>query len=1466
MGRPSTDYTVDTSPDTPATSTTKLPFSAHDSLQTLHSQPKPPTPSLKLLFSFLTRHDLYFLVCPAIAAAMASGAVAPFMTLVVGNVFDAFARFPLSNPTQDDKNTLRHDIGVTALELLGLALGALALSSITSCLWIWTGERNLLAVRKRVYNAVTRKELVWFDTQTGKDTDDSLGAGGLMAKFTRETDEVRTATSLACGMFIQYLTTTVVCLALGFSRSWALTLVILSAVPVLTVIQTISQNLVAPHLGAERSQTATAATLVDRAVAAIATVKAFNAQSYEERNLALILDKLQSSANACITVWGCTATLSHFAMMAMFVQGFWFGAKLVRSGTISPGDVMAVFWACLIATSNLQMCIPQLIVIAKGKFAMASLVTLAQSTADPTVGHSASTLYTPLKPSRHTSTLRKIIPATCKGGLELCDVTFAYPSRPDVPVLRDVSIFLPAQELTFIVGASGSGKTTVGQLLLRMYHLHAGQGMLKLDEHDLAHLDLAWSREQVAGVSQTCILFDMTVHENVAMGLASPASKRRPEDVTRAEVEAVCRAALMHQFISDLPNGYDTKLGNGGANLSGGQKQRLAIARALLRNPTVLILDEATSALDPTSRVLVFEAIKKWRQNKTTIVITHDLSQITEEDFVYVLKNGEVVEQGFRSDLETAGEEFSRMLAVGFQERTDDDLAKDGVQLEAILEQADADIEEDLEAAGVTATDLKRSSIYRPLTMSNWMFDVVADLTKTSVTAPSAAVAPAPNRNSHRISRFVPQESFSEEPATPVSPASSRPKSLHIDIPSLTSPPLARTMSRRYSLQFTPTSPTYTHSSFLSATVIEDGEDDEKKLLEHRVLHPSRSISSLNAKAQVQKRERIKWDQGKLIELTEVKVENSETRAEEPIPAQPSFFALMRDVWPTIPLKPLLILGMLLSMASGAMTPVFSFVLSRLQYEVSIGATDVSAVNVFGGLSLAIAAGDGLLIGLKYFVMEYTAMDWVNRLRKTCIGLVLAQDKRWFDRSAHGPARLVQILIKDGDDSRSLIATVFAQALVVSAMLGVGLVWALVQGWQLTLVGFALAPVFGVTMAIQTNLVAKCEYRNRRAREEVSRGYYDAISNVRGIRAMGFENVFQEKFERSADHALTTGVRGAFVEGCTHGVASALIYLSEAVLFYVGAVLVANGTYGYLRMVQVLNLVVFTVTIGSQLMSFTQRIAKSVQATQDFNALLKLQKRTDESEGSLRPPVAGDVSFSNVSFSYPERSDVPVLKDLSFSIADGECVAIVGSSGSGKSTIASLLQRLYEPNMGSISIGHHPIHHTDVRHLRDHVAVVSQQPNLFDATIAENIAYGTQGVSMQQIHAAARAANVHDFILSLPKGYETVVGENASLISGGQAQRLQIARALVRPSTVLILDECTSALDPANQLAVLETIRRAKVGRTTLMITHKLPVMQMCDRILVVHEGAVVEQGTFHELVEKRGVFSQLAHGGEWMD
>jgi ATP-binding cassette subfamily B (MDR/TAP) protein 1 len=275
---------------------------------------------------------------------------------------------------------------------------------------------------------------------------------------------------------------------------------------------------------------------------------------------------------------------------------------------------------------------------------------------------------------------------------------------------------------------------------------------------------------------------------------------------------------------------------------------------------------------------------------------------------------------------------------------------------------------------------------------------------------------------------------------------------------------------------------------------------------------------------------------------------------------------------------------------------------------------------------------------------------------------------------------------------------------------------------------------------------------------------------------------------------------------------------------WAGMRFILAGHMNYAQMLQVYNLVLFSLTFGTALLDFSEcipcyvdpaedlvpQISKAKAAAADFDRLYKLSHTTSETSGELRYPITGNVTFSNINFAYPTRPDVPIFSNLSFTLRAGECVAIVGPSGSGKSTIAALLQRLYEPASGTILFDKHPLNGTDTRWLREHIAVVSQSANLFDATVTENIAYGSASVPVAEIHRAARAANIHEFIMSLPEGYETRLGENASLISGGQAQRLQIARALVRRSHILILDEATSALDADNAKAVLDTIVKIK--------------------------------------------------------
>lgn len=273
------------------------------------------------------------------------------------------------------------------------------------------------------------------------------------------------------------------------------------------------------------------------------------------------------------------------------------------------------------------------------------------------------------------------------------------------------------------------------------------------------------------------------------------------------------------------------------------------------------------------------------------------------------------------------------------------------------------------------------------------------------------------------------------------------------------------------------------------------------------------------------------------------------------------------------------------------------------------------------------------------------------------------------------------------------------------------------------------------------------------------------------------------------------------------------------------------------------------------------QITKAKYAAIDLLQIQKLSQETAESKGCMTFPVKGHIAFEKITFSYPSRTDAIVLDNVSFEVKAGEVIGIVGPSGSGKSTIAALLQRLYEPTSGLVKIDGRPLPRIDVKYLRNHIAVISQHPALFDMSVSDNISYGADSkVSQADIERAAKQAHVHDFIMSLPDGYATHLGENAGLISGGQAQRLQIARALVRPREILLGDEITSALDAENQDLVMKTIMEVAKSRTTILVTHKLATMKMCDRLVVLDHGKVAQIGHFDELMrDHKGVFAEMA-------
>ncbi|GAA5909077.1 hypothetical protein JCM6882_001182 [Rhodosporidiobolus microsporus] len=1519
-----------------SSSTDSSPSSHSDALQ----------PSLKLLFSLTTRRTGLTVILPGFSCALASGLIPPFMTQILGDSLQAFTDYTMTvsqadltaEALQAANSTLLHAMQDKAIKFAVIATVVSILNSTATSLWVVHGERVARELRIKVYRGLSVKGMDWFDKGMGGSDDTEEGEGGdsaagLMGRFAKDTDDVRVACSQSMESIIQALSSFVFCLALSLYRNYKLTFVVLASIPIVLIIVAVTERFSGPLAMLERDTTSKCSARVDRIIGAIPTVKAFNAEEEELKGFKTLSKNDLVAYNKLSLVWGIRTGLVQFILMSMFVQGFWFGAYLVREGQATASAVNTCFWACLLAATYLQSCIPLLVTVEKGKIAMAALLTLIRDeppapvvavrsppapqsatfsrkrggrgkrqhgsfeAVEPIVAEKAVDFKAdsgPLSPhpfqlssptSPHTPVLiplattgtlgrrrngapralRKLRPATFSGEISLRNVTFHYPTRPAPapPALKDVSLYFAARETTYVVGTSGSGKSTVGQLLLGLYKAESGR--VEVDEQGLEWIDEEWLRGHVACVSQgASVLFDGTIHDNVAVGvvgqLQDDGTRRRQEDVSRDEVVAACRGALIHDFIRDLPDGYDTWVsGEKGASLSGGQRQRLAIARAWIRDPTVLILDEATSALDATSRLLVNEAVKRWRENRTTIIITHDLAPISHDDFVYVMADGCVVEQGYRGDLErdSAGY-FADMSRTQSGPAADKEEAYGEDEAEIL----DMDDDEDVDPYVVHGTPKSTHSTPRSVVSTPRIRISDADAEASTPSRYSTSLLfPPPATELFRAARELREArrtsaQFGQPPPSrSPSPSPSRPASRQSDLLPLPAFELnddASSTCSSKAMSRSDSEMSLAALEYAGTAAMQNRSRAAATRIKHRTMNEEdlRKWAARNGTATGP----VNPDEA-VVEIVE------EDRSDRPML---SLKELAKYYWPTIPNRLLFIVGLLLSAVVGACTPVFSTFLSALMANLGTP-NNTSIVTLYSLLILLVAAIEGAGSFLKYYLLERCAMGWITSLRRRALGLVVRQDKAFFDEQQNSTSSLSYCIIKDSEDARTVVGTVIGQMVVLVAMLTMGITWAFVTGWELTLVGVGLGPVFIIAMRLQTAVLNRFEAANKVKREAVSKRFHQTMANMRPIRSMSIQPVFAARFERTTEIAYAGGVKAAPFTGFGAALGFTMTYFAEGLMLYVGAVLIVHGRYTFAKMMQVFTLIIFTVTFSGQLMNYLPALTKSLRASNDLKRLLDLKNETKEAEGRMTFPIQGHVSFSDVKFSYPSRPDVAILKGLTFDIKPGECVGIVGASGSGKSTAAALLQRLYEPEAGSVLLDGRPLSRVDVKYLRDHVAVVSQHPALFDMTVADNIAYGSPSTNQNEVENAARSAHIHDFVAGLPKGYQTMLGENASLISGGQAQRLQIARALVQPRELLILDECTSALDPTNQKAVLDTILKVKAGRTTLIVTHKLAIMEQCDRLVVVQDGVVAETGSVAELrARPHGVFAQLASGGEW--
>jgi ATP-binding cassette subfamily C protein CydCD len=834
------------------------------------------------------------------------------------------------------------------------------------------------------------------------------------------------------------------------------------------------------------------------------------------------------------------------------------------------------------------------------------------------------------------------------------NVAFAYPGGRRA-AHSGLTFRVDAGERVGIVGPSGSGKSTIVRLLSRLHQ--AQTGTIRIGGYDLRTLDPAQVRGMIAVVSQDTYLFHGTVEENLRLG--------RP-DASEAEVIAAATAANAHGFITALPDGYRTVIGERGTSLSGGQRQRLAIARAVLRDSPVLVLDEALSSVDTENEAIIQQALDRLMAGRTTLILAHRLSSVIGADRILVLNDGAVVQSGHHRDLIQRDGPYRDLMGPQLGER-------DGASQPILATEA---ARSDAPANGAVVGSLSEDA--------------------AQVTWPATI---------RTLLRVV------------------RPYRGQLAITVLTG--IGRVVA-------------FIGVSVLGALVLGAVRNGTSTGVLVAALLITAPLAGL-----------LHWLESWI--------------------AHAMAYALLADM------------RIALFRKLDALAP--AYLLRRRSGDlVALATQDVETVEYFFAHTIAPA-----IVAVLVPVSVIVAMAWIA----WPLALILAP---FLSYAAASPLLGRQRIDRLGSAARGALGLIGAYATE-------------------TIQGLSELVMFGAT---------------ERRRD----GFMVA---VRGYQTLRLALLGDLSFQAAALDAVT-GLGG----------------LAVAAL---GAILVTHGTIAptVLPLLVLISIAAFLPV--SEIAQVGRQLADTIASTRRL-AVVDAEPVLIAG-GRREPGDASGVVFDTVDFTYPGRS-VPALAGMSFEVPGGATVALVGPSGAGKTTVANLLLRFWDPASGSIRLGGIDLRDLTLDGLRGRIALVAQDTYLFNDTLEANVRLARPDASAEQVALALARAALSGFITGLPEGLATRVGERGVQLSGGQRQRIAIARAFLKDAPLLILDEATSHLDTISEQAVRGALDALMADRTTIVIAHRLSTIRAADLILVLRDGQVIESGTHETLIACGGFYARL--------
>ncbi|XP_058065127.1 multidrug resistance protein homolog 49 isoform X1 [Anopheles bellator] len=1103
--------------------------------------------------------------------------------------------------------------------------------------------------------------MTWYDLNS----DDSFAV-----RITDDLDKLKEGIGEKLSIFTYLVMSFVISVIFSFFYGWKLTLVILSCAPIIILATAFVAKMQSTLTEKELKAYSSAGAVAEEVLGSIRTVVAFGGERKEQDRYRERLASAEHNGRRKGLFSGIGGGIMWFIIYCCYALAFWYGISLIlddRGKDIkdyTPAVLIIVLFGVLAGAQNLGLSSPHLEAFSTAKGSAATIFSVIDRIPDIDALGDAG-----------------LQPSTVHGNIKFTNVFFRYPARNDVQVLQGLNLDIPTGQTVALVGPSGCGKSTCLQLIQRLYDPLSGS--VTIDGTRVSELNIGWLRSMIGLVGQEPVLFATTIADNIRYGNPS---------ASQSDIERAAKIANCHSFIMKLPNGYGTMIGERGAQLSGGQKQRIAIARALVRNPKILLLDEATSALDPNSERRVQDALERASKGRTTLVVSHRLSTITNADKIVYIDRGIVMEQGTHDTLMAArGLYYELVVASGSQKAAED-------------------------------------------------------------------------------------EDTSGGPANDGSPS---------------------------------------HS-------VEDSSDDES-------------------------------DSGK-------SEEKCEEEQEEVYPV-----SLMRLLKLNSPEWPYILFGCAAAIVVGASFPAFAVLFGEMYGILSVADPEYvkEESNFYSLLFLML----GLITGLGTFFQTYlfniAGVRLTSRLRQKSFKAIVSQEMAWFDESRNAVGALCARLSGDCASIQGATGTRIGSLLQAASTICIGVGISFFYSWNLTLVSIVAIPVTLASITLESRYMESSGLKEKQSTEGATKLAVEAISNIRTVASLGQEKHVLERYAQETIKIDLACRKKTRLRGTVFALGQVMPFAGYGLALFYGGKLVSEKELEYKDVIKVSEALIFGAWMLGQALAYAPNVNSAILSA---GRLMKLLDRTPRMHNpsstyhSLTQRTEGDIKFTDVEFRYPTRPTVPVLQGLNLNIGKGQTVALVGPSGCGKSTCIQMLLRYYDPDSGKVDIDGITTTEFSLNRIRSQMGLVSQEPVLFDRTIAENIAYGdnSRDIPMPEVIEAAKMANIHEFIVNLPKGYDTSLGTKGAQLSGGQKQRIAIARALVRNPRVLLLDEATSALDNQSEKIVQSALDHARTGRTCVIIAHRLTTIQNADLICVIQNGVVVESGTHDDLLALNRIYAKL--------